>query len=223
MKIVAISDTHGKHRAFPEIPDGDVFIHAGDFTNIGEPEQVKDFNNWLGALPHKYKIVIAGNHDRSFEVPDADQAALIAYGHQQLGHATHYLVNDGCEIEGKKFWGSPYTPFFHSDYWKFHYDPAAAFDQWRDIPYSLDVLITHGPARGHLDRTMEGDEAGCYDLYRRLRGMIENDVNPRYHICGHIHEGYGMKQIGDAMTVMNVSAVDRAYRPRENPCQVFEL
>ena len=54
------------------IPDGDVFLHTGDFTykkskDLTQLEQVIQFNNWLGTLPHKHKIVIAGNHEFSFD------------------------------------------------------------------------------------------------------------------------------------------------------------
>jgi predicted phosphohydrolase len=50
-----------------EVPDGDVFIHAGDITMAGEESIIKDFDDWLGTLPHKHKIVICGNHDLCFE------------------------------------------------------------------------------------------------------------------------------------------------------------
>eukprot|EP00957_Ditylum_brightwellii_P144955 11041178-Ditylum_brightwellii.AAC.1 len=36
-QIACISDTHGKHCNIP-IPKYDIFIHGGDFTNTGEPE-----------------------------------------------------------------------------------------------------------------------------------------------------------------------------------------
>ena len=52
---------------FRTIPDGDVLIHAGDFTRCGHLQEVKEFNTWLGTLPHKHKIVIAGNHELSFD------------------------------------------------------------------------------------------------------------------------------------------------------------
>ena len=42
------------------IPDGDILIHAGDFSISGLVSEVKEFNDWLGTLPHKHKIVIAG-------------------------------------------------------------------------------------------------------------------------------------------------------------------
>ena len=45
-----------------EIPHGDILIHAGDFSNAGCVSEVKNFNKWLGSLPHKHKIVIAGEY-----------------------------------------------------------------------------------------------------------------------------------------------------------------
>lgn len=43
------SDTHSltTHIKY-EIPDGDIFIHAGDFTRCGKLDEVVDFNNWIG-------------------------------------------------------------------------------------------------------------------------------------------------------------------------------
>ena len=47
MRIVAISDTHGHHRDIPYIPDGDVFVLAGDFLYFGEQNILDDFYLWL--------------------------------------------------------------------------------------------------------------------------------------------------------------------------------
>ena len=223
MKIVALSDTHGMHRKFPYIPDGDILIHAGDFTNVGEPEQVKDFNAWLGELPHTHKIVIAGNHDRSFDLPDASEEEMRLYGQERLSNAI-YLLKTGIEIEGRKFWGSPYTPFF-GDYWRFYYDRAQV-GTWDCIPKNLDFLITHGPPLRHLDQTLEGDFVGCYNLHKVILEMHKNDEQPQYHVFGHIHEGSGVNDNGKSTgrtVMMNVSAVDRYYRPRKNPCMEFEI
>ena len=65
-----MSDTHScveKGQLPFDIPDGDVFLHAGDFTDYGEVHKVKEFNEWLGKLPHRHKIVVAGNHDVTFD------------------------------------------------------------------------------------------------------------------------------------------------------------
>ena len=70
IRIVCISDTHANtdHEEFPDIPNGDILIHAGDFTLYGKTiEHVAKFNDWLGTLPHEHKIVISGNHERMFD------------------------------------------------------------------------------------------------------------------------------------------------------------
>lgn len=67
LRFVVASDTHCKHGEIPHIPPGDVFIHCGDFTTRGTLAEVSDFNAWLGTLPHKHKIVIAGNHELALD------------------------------------------------------------------------------------------------------------------------------------------------------------
>ena len=101
-RVVCLSDTHGLHRRMPEIPDGDVLIHAGDF--LGLRRDLSDFNDWLGELPHRHKIVIAGNHDSLLQ--ESPELALPA-----LSNAI-YLQDSGVELEGLRFWGSPWTPTF---------------------------------------------------------------------------------------------------------------
>ena len=88
MRFVCTSDTHTKHSTLP-IPDGDVFLHAGDFTRRGELSDVADFDRFLAGLPHKHKIVIAGNHDFAFErEPDKARALLKHCTYLQDGEAT---------------------------------------------------------------------------------------------------------------------------------------
>jgi hypothetical protein len=67
-----MSDTHakvggGKFLPFV-VPDGDVLLHAGDFTDLGSIPEIIAFNDWLGTLPHKHKVVIAGNRDLAMDV-----------------------------------------------------------------------------------------------------------------------------------------------------------
>ena len=68
VRFVCVSDTHSLHHYIKEMPDGDVFVHAGDFSNVGEPKDIKALADWLRSLTqYKYKIVIAGNHDLTFD------------------------------------------------------------------------------------------------------------------------------------------------------------
>jgi hypothetical protein len=56
--IVCISDTHELHREL-DVPNGDILIHAGDFTMFSKSgSAILDFNEWLGDLPHRWKILV---------------------------------------------------------------------------------------------------------------------------------------------------------------------
>jgi len=67
MTIVCISDTHNKAHEL-KLPKGDVLVHGGDFTLTGLPEEVAKFNDFLKQAPYEAKVVIAGNHDLSFDL-----------------------------------------------------------------------------------------------------------------------------------------------------------
>lgn len=49
VRIVCMSDTHSLTPYIKfAIPDGDIFIHAGDFTKCGRQDEVIEFNKWIG-------------------------------------------------------------------------------------------------------------------------------------------------------------------------------
>ena len=63
MKILHISDTHGRHNNLTDLPEADILVHSGDFCFSGSDNEVLDFLNWFIELPYKHTILIAGNHD----------------------------------------------------------------------------------------------------------------------------------------------------------------
>ena len=76
MKLVLISDTHNRHKHLTSkgtgsfLPDGDLLVHAGDFSGIGQKGEVQSFLKWFKEQASRYTygaIFIAGNHDRSFD------------------------------------------------------------------------------------------------------------------------------------------------------------
>lgn len=53
VRFVCISDTHEKlEEVLPMVPNGDVLLHAGDFTNYGDIGEVIKFNAELGYYLH---------------------------------------------------------------------------------------------------------------------------------------------------------------------------
>ena len=186
MRIVFISDTHGRHRNF-DIPDGDVLAHTGDFTNHGWRREIVNFASWVKDQPHKNKIVIAGNHDFGMQRgPDRRV-------HEQLFQrpGVHYLRDSGVKIDGLHFWGSPWQPEYFD--WAFNLPRKGPElrEFWEMIPDQTNVLLTHGPPNGILDSTFDISGkpklVGCEILKRRISEL----PNLKVHAFGHIHEGYG--------------------------------
>jgi len=162
------------------VPDGDVLIHAGDFTMFSESlEAVADFNDWLGGLPHRHKIVVPGNHEFFLEADPSERSLL--------SNAT-LLINEGVEIEGLRIWGTPVNPLYGGAF-----GLSSAKDRKRlyaEIPQNTDVVISHGPPYGILDTApVSGLHQGCRELLDAV-----TQIRPKLHVFGHIHDAYGVFQ-----------------------------
>ena|SRR3990167_7086312 len=124
VRIVHLSDTHMQHRRFDKNSivgmdafvlkekttvsniksAGDILIHTGDFTkrlkaSADYDTVLKDFNNFLGELPHTHKIVIAGNSEIVFNSLTHEQIQ------NYLSNCT-YLQDSSATIMGIKFYGT---------------------------------------------------------------------------------------------------------------------
>jgi hypothetical protein len=169
--LVLLSDTHELHRKV-NVPDGDILIHARDFTMLSKSlRAISDFNAWLGELPHRFKIITPGNHEYFLEANLSKRALL--------SNAT-VLVNEGIEIAGLRFWGSPATPLYGGAF-----GLSSAGDRTRlygQIPDDTDVLITHGPPYGILDSDPNSNlHSGCRELFDAVVR-----VGPTLHVFGHV-------------------------------------
>lgn len=209
MKICFISDTHNLHRVVhylekEQMENVDLLIHAGDISMSGTELEIKDFIRWLNDFPAKYKIFIGGNHDRYLEkVKDGEIRKL-------LSKNVFYLNNNGISLENICIWGSPVQPGAGKSTFKKRSGEEIT-KYWRLIPKGIDILVTHGPPFGILDRTKKGANAGCKDLLKRIR-----NIKPAYHVFGHIHENYG--QLYDGITrYINASLLNERYRLLNDP------
>jgi len=203
-----MSDSHCQHRRLPSaVPDGDVFIHAGDFTCHGRENDIRDFGSWVRALPHRHKIVIAGNHDVALQT--STDSAL-----GWLGRGITYLCDSGVTIDGVRFWGSPWHPRVGE--WAFGLPRSELRYIWDLIPDDTDVLITHGPPAGILDQTGDDEHAGCAELLAAVQR-----VAPRVHVFGHVHEGAGAETV-DATRFYNVAVTGMGNRMKRG-CTVIDM
>lgn len=208
MRIACFADTHRCIDKL-DIPKSDIVICAGDFCNSGALEDVIAFNAWFSRLPCKYRILVAGNHDVCFE-------NNLAIARTFLDKNIIYLQDEAIEIEGVKFYGSPWQlPFMN---WAFNLPEEELRNKFEHIPDTVDVLITHSPPYGILDSTPAKKNLGSRSLLERVC-----QVKPRYHIFGHIHDSYG-KHIdkNSNITFINSSLLDEGYNFVNGPI-VIEL
>lgn len=196
MKLLHISDTHGKHAELNELPEADIVVHSGDFTFGGSEKEALDFINWFCDLPHKHKIFIAGNHD------------LCLYGERVEGlpDNVHFLYNSSVTIEGIKFFG---VPLFINDVMK-----NVDLNHIKAIPSDVNILITHQPPKDILDF------AKVHWGSPLLKEKVLK-IKPAYHLFGHIHDGYGVKKEKN-IVFSNACLVDDHYN-LINPPSLFEL
>lgn len=198
MKIDMIADQHG---CLPDLKGGDVLILAGDYTATDSRVDWATFFLWLFDLDYKHILFIGGNHD-NYLVPKPPY----------FEEGVHYLKDSGCEIEGVKFWGSPWTLSFEG------MNPACmAFTKetdeeldakWALIPDDTEVLITHSPPQGILDiEHRKYTRIGSYSLERRIGELKKL----RLSCFGHIHEGRG-QETREGITFVNASYVGRDYK-----------
>ncbi|MBD3191632.1 MAG: metallophosphoesterase [Candidatus Heimdallarchaeota archaeon] len=191
MKFVCTADTHDFHRSLA-IPVGDVFIHAGDVAD--RRGKLIDFNQMLEKLPHKYKLIIRGNHDLLWGKEHGSLQKILTNG--------MVLNNSGIRIEEIKIWGTPWMGNIAL------------------IPEDTDILVSHVPPWGIGDLSNRGIHKGSRELLEKVK-----EVKPKYHIFGHVHEGYGVRKelVGNREIVfMNVVAII-GFGSRFQEPKVFEL
>ena len=126
MKILHLSDTHGRHRQIKNMPTADVIVHSGDVGHNGTEDEVLDFLNWYIELPYPHKIFVAGNHDLCLW--DAE-------GIEDLPENLYFLQDKGVTIDGVKFFGLAYN----------HPEEL--------IPDDADIVVTHEPPVMILDKS----------------------------------------------------------------------
>lgn len=193
MKIVCISDTHQQHN-YLNIPNCDLLIHCGDFTNLGKNEECYKFIEWLKTLTQVKNIVfIPGNHDFLAQEDPSWFYKRLKNTNIQL------LIDEYTIIDGLKIYGTPWTPFFYN--WAFNgvdilqNIPISKINPplekiFEKIPIDTDILLCHGPPKGILDQVIRPDlveNVGSLAIAKR----IESLKNLKYYICGHIHGMYG--------------------------------
>lgn len=211
LKIWHIGCTHMKHDQL-EIPNNiDIVLHSGDYTNNSIPhineKEYEEFLHWvytnLGHIP--LKIFTPGNHS-TFEYTEPKRATQMA---QDVG--IELLIDEHTVVDGIKIFASPYTPTFGR--WSFMVERDKMRKRWDNlIDNDVDILLTHGPAKGILDLTRQyGDNTLTQVGDKALSNRIKKLKNLKLHCFSHIHSTQSIDNTGvllrDGVYYSNASAV----------------
>ena len=172
--------------------------------------------------PHPSKIVIAGNHELTFDIQnqhrlraDYPEISLLCFEEvKSLLRNCVYLENQAFTIGGYRIYGSP-CALTHGRTMAFNFNSEEIKEKWDLIPGDTDILMTHSPPYGILDVSKQGINSGCANLMRRVR-----EVKPLVHIFGHIHESYGVA-FSEGTVFINASNCIH-HKPQFSPI-VFDL
>lgn len=213
-RFFILSDTHGETFERKEMfsQHADVAIHCGDLTEESKLEEYRTTLQLLIDIQAPLKLVIAGNHDFTTDIPafkekvasarpplDSDLVRKV-YGDPGearqlfedarsagiifLDEGSHrFTLENGAILT---VYATPYTPSLGD--WGFQYHPSQGHNF--DIMKGVDLVISHGPPKGIMDYIDTKQRAGCPDLF----GAIAR-ARPRLHCFGHIHEGWGAKLV----------------------------
>lgn len=201
LRLALLSDSHELHREL-DVPDADILIHCGDFTMFSRSmKSIIDFNQWLGELPHRHKIVVPGNHEFFLEADPMERSLLTN---------AIVIINEEIEVEGLRIWGSPVTPLYGGAF-----GLSSANDRRRlyaQVKPDIDILITHGPPFGILDRAPDSKvHSGCPELLEAV-----HHIEPKLHVFGHVHGTPGIVRT-DRTTFANVAVLGLDGAPAVAP------
>lgn len=194
MKILAISDLHGKIPSYLtnylENNDIDALIISGDITDFGPKDLAKKILNELSNQNFKV-FAIPGNCDPDGIVDVIEESNAINL------HKKSFLFN-GILLSG--FGGSNPTPFntpteFTEEDFKVNLNEI--FENVSNQEFKANILVTHAPPfNTNTDKISSGDHVGC----KSVREAIEK-YQPNISLCGHIHEAKSEDKINETITL----------------------
>ncbi|KAI9773689.1 MAG: hypothetical protein M1840_006963 [Geoglossum simile] len=219
-RLLIISDTHStspfpsslKTHAFRHpLPRTDILLHAGDLSLTGALAEYSPTISFIAAAHAELKLVIAGNHDLTLDA-DFQQRESNGKGEGDTIEAKKIWTSEAARAAGIVYleegvrtftlksgarftiYVSPYQPEFCNMAFNYprsqdRFNPPSAFTPIPSFP-AIDVVMTHGPPRGILDKVTRNERVGCPHLLRAI-----SRARPRLHCFGHIHESWGAERV----------------------------
>lgn len=203
-----------------------------------------EFNEWLGTLPHKHKLVICGNHELSFDPSFKSPVSSNTNTHRSnqgflaslldkiplLGHKKETL-EDAMKTQNVRQYLTNCTyledsgvELYGLKFWGTPHQPE--FCRWAfNMRRGQDILNKWNLIPSDTDILIThtppiGFNDLCCSGVRagcvELLTTVQKRVKPIYHIFGHVHESYGLSSDGKIVFI-NASTCNIEYLPNNLP------
>lgn len=215
MNIVAVSDFHGTLKKIPKyiqasevdllIMAGDMeptyvenmdlasdYFHMGGFRKINAVNEARDqtkwtvniLQPWVKRIAPRHTISVNGNHTFMNSEDVFDLACA--------------LNSKTIEVDGIKI-GLLAGSMNFSGEWS---DEVAEDEMERrilELDPNIEILVSHVPPHGILDKTDGGHRIGCRNLTKAIFGSSFDENGPHFkklklHFFGHCHEAHGTEE-----------------------------
>ena len=190
MRLLGITDLHDNRSSLERIlahaGPVDVLLLGGDITDFGSPNDAERVVRMLESRPGRI-FAVAGNCDSA-----GVEERLVSLGVS--------LFQRGVTVDGVGFQGLSAMPPWRAEMYHFGEEElGAALDAgYRQLAApARHVVLSHPPPRAtRIDHTHRGHNVGS----TALREFIDR-LQPDLVVCGHIHEGRGVEQLGRTVVV----------------------
>lgn len=194
LRVVVISDTHGRHHRLT-LPPGDILLHCGDclgnflISEKSKKRALLDFLEWINAQPFAIKIFIGGNHDGLFERYTPEEM-------REMASPALYLCHEAAIIEPIhwRVFGSPFS-ICNSALSPFKAFQGRSMAWMRREPY--DMPVSWGKNNGHA---AEGSSVEKKNSFAPVSGTLppspsashgESRRDPLLHsFSAHVEPGF---------------------------------
>jgi len=201
MRILAFTDIHGAdaevERILRQEDPADLVILGGDLTTFGSASDAEETIRMVRDFCPSV-FAVGGNMDPwALEQTFVDLDVSLNGRGTMLGDVGFFGVS-----------GAPLSPLHTPHELPEDEIREVALRGWAAVADArIRILLSHAPPLGtDVDRLHSGQHVGS----AAVRTLVE-ELQPEVVVCGHIHESYGVTDLGNSRIVNCGSAADGRY------------
>jgi len=207
MKILVLSDLHANldnlNKMDSQFSEADAVIFAGDFAECFKPETGKDALNLL-CEKHDTIFAVLGNCDNPDFLEDIEDKDISVEKSLVFHEGLAFAGSGG----GTKFTGETENERDEDDILSDYDIVVNSINDGGDKAlWKSMILLSHNPPKG---KTVDAVNAELHAGSQKFTDFIMEN-QPLAVVCGHIHEGVGIENMGETVVINPGALMDGKY------------